>query len=57
MADLINLRKTRKTKAKAEKSARADENRVRYGQTKMEKQALDKENMANIRKLDNKRLN
>ena len=56
MADLINLRKARKSKAKAEKSARADENRVRYGQTKVEKQILDKEHTATIRKLDNKRL-
>lgn len=56
MADLINLRKFRKSKAKAEKSARADENRVRFGQTKEDKQVLDKENMAKIRKLDNKRL-
>ncbi len=56
MADLINLRKVRKLKARAEKSAHADNNRVRFGRTKEEKQKTEKENLSNIRKLDGKRL-
>jgi phage shock protein A len=37
MAEIINLRQARKQKARAEKEARADENRVAFGRTKAEK--------------------
>tara|TARA_R110002111_G_scaffold250409_1_gene314646 strand:+ start:67 stop:243 length:177 start_codon:yes stop_codon:yes gene_type:complete len=56
MADPINLRKARKNKERAEKSARADENRVRFGRTKAEKQVTEKETQAKIKNLDDKRL-
>ena len=36
MADLINLNKARKAKAKSEQKAGAAENRVRFGRTKAE---------------------
>jgi len=56
MADPINLRKARKKKTRAEKSAQADANRIRFGRTKAEKQATENENQLKIRTLDNKRL-
>jgi hypothetical protein len=37
MAEIINLRQARKQKARAEKEARANENRVAFGRTKAEK--------------------
>jgi hypothetical protein len=37
MAEIINLREARKHKARAEKEARADENRIAFGRTKAEK--------------------
>jgi hypothetical protein len=37
MAEIINLRQARKQKARAEKEARADENRIAFGRTKTEK--------------------
>jgi uncharacterized protein DUF4169 len=37
MAEIINLNKARKAKARAEKPIRAQENRARYGRTKSEK--------------------
>ena len=37
MAEIINLRQARKQKARAEKEARADQNRVSFGRTKAEK--------------------
>ncbi|QRM30868.1 DUF4169 family protein [Microvirga sp. VF16] len=37
MAEIINLRQARKHKARAEKEARADANRIAFGRTKAEK--------------------
>jgi hypothetical protein len=37
MAEIINLRQARKQTARAEKEARANENRVAFGRTKAEK--------------------
>jgi hypothetical protein len=37
MAEIINLRQARKQKARAEKEARANENRIAFGRTKAEK--------------------
>lgn len=39
MGDLINLNRARKAKAKAEHTATADANRVKFGRTKAERQA------------------
>jgi hypothetical protein len=36
-ADILNLRRARKAKARAEKDAEAEENRRRFGRTKEEK--------------------
>lgn len=38
MADLINLNRARKDKARAEKEAQAAANRARFGRSKAEKQ-------------------
>ncbi len=37
MAEIINLRQARKQKARAEKEARADQNRIAFGRTKAER--------------------
>jgi len=37
MADPVNLNRYRKTKARAEKKVRANENAVKFGRTKAEK--------------------
>ena len=37
MAEIINLRQARKNKARADKEARAAENRISFGRTKAEK--------------------
>ena len=39
MTDIINLKQQRKAKARVEKDKTAAENRVKFGQTKAEKQA------------------
>jgi len=37
MADIVNLNRARKTRAKADKDAQAAQNRVKFGRTKAEK--------------------
>ncbi len=37
MAEIINLRQARKQKARADKEARAEQNRISFGRTKAEK--------------------
>jgi hypothetical protein len=59
MAEIINLRRVRKQKAKAEKEARAAENRSAFGRTKGERHFDEaRKNLADRRleghKLDNK---
>jgi hypothetical protein len=43
MADIINLRQARKARARADAETRAAANRVRFGRTAQEKQAMDAE--------------
>ena len=38
MADIVNLNKVRKAKSKADKAQTAEQNRVKFGRTKAEKQ-------------------
>jgi hypothetical protein len=53
---VINLRRARKQKARSEKEALAEENRVKFGRTKQEKaRDLDEKSRA-IRLLDQKKL-
>jgi hypothetical protein len=49
MAEIINLNKARKAKARADKPIRAQENRARFGRTKTEK-AADAAEQARIAK-------
>jgi Domain of unknown function (DUF4169) len=41
MAEIINLRRARKHKARAEKEARAAENRVKFGRAKEDKRLAE----------------
>lgn len=48
MADIINLKHVRKKQARAEDERLANENRIRFGQTKAEKtrQTFEKQSLA-----------
>jgi hypothetical protein len=52
MAEIVNLRTARKRKARAEGAKRAEENRLRFGRTKAEKQASHAEADLASRRLD-----
>ncbi|TGX53253.1 DUF4169 family protein [Sphingomonas gei] len=52
MADIINLNKARKAKARVDKSAQAAENRARFGRTRAQKQADGAETAKVTRLLD-----
>jgi hypothetical protein len=52
MAEIINLRQARKQKARAEKEARADQNRIAFGRTKAEKELTKAERDMAQRRLD-----
>ena len=52
MAEPVNLNRFRKQKARAEKKARADENTVKFGRTKSEKQRDKAQSDKAIRHLD-----
>ncbi len=39
MAEIVNLRRARKLKVRADKQATASRNRIRFGRTKAEKEA------------------
>jgi len=52
MAEIVNLRRARKAKARAEKDKAADENRARFGRTKAEKTASRAEQDRAARRLD-----
>ncbi len=56
MAEIVNLRRARKGKARAEKEARAADNRVRFGRTKAEKQQAAAERARTGKALDGKKL-
>jgi hypothetical protein len=52
LAEIINLNRARKAKARVDKSARAEENRIRFGRTKGEKQAETAEKARIAKTLD-----
>lgn len=52
MSQPVNLNQFRKAKARAEKRAQADENTVRFGQTKAQKSQRDAEHAKSQRDLD-----
>ena len=56
MAEIVNLRRARKGKARAEKDARAADNRTRFGRGKAEKRATEAERGRAENALDGKKL-
>ena len=52
MADILSLSKARKAKARAEKDATAEANRVKFGRTRAEKQQASAEKSLSDRKID-----
>lgn len=54
MADVVNLNRFKKRKARSEKDARAQENRAKFGRTKGEKARDTKANADRERLLDGK---
>ena len=52
MAEIINLRQARKNKARADKEARAEQNRITFGRTKAEKELSKAERELAQRRLD-----
>ncbi|MGO4386869.1 DUF4169 family protein [Microvirga sp. 2YAF29] len=52
MAEIINLRQARKNKTRADKEARADQNRISFGRTKTEKELTKAERELEQRRLD-----
>ncbi len=56
MAEIVNLRWARKGKVRAEKDARAADNRVRFGRTKVEKRESEAESRRVEKKLDGKKI-
>jgi hypothetical protein len=55
-AEIVNLRKARKAKARAADEARAAENRTRFGRSKAERKASEADRDLTLRKLDGHRL-
>ncbi|MCH7796116.1 MAG: DUF4169 family protein [Proteobacteria bacterium] len=56
MAEIVNLRRARKGKARVEKDARAADNRVRFGRTKAEKRQSEAERRRVEQMLDGKKI-
>ena len=55
MAEIVNLRQARKTKARAEKEAKAADNRLAFGRTKAERELSAKERRLAERRLEGHR--
>ena len=56
MADIVNLNRWRKAKAKEEKTRQAEANRVAFGRTKAEKEQARKQAEQQARDLDGKKV-
>ncbi len=52
MGDVVNLRRVRKSRARAEKAAEADRNRLAFGRSKAEIRAVEAEAGRQARDLD-----
>lgn len=57
MTDIVNLKRARKAKERAEAEAKAQANRVAHGRTKTEKKLTQAEQEAARRKLDGHKRN
>jgi Domain of unknown function (DUF4169) len=56
MADIVNLRRARKDKARKERAAEADANRRRFGRTKAEKAGDTEARERARREIDGKKI-
>ncbi len=56
MAEIVNLRRARKAKAREDAAAKADTNRLAHGRTKAEKAGQKAERTRGDRHLDGRRL-
>ncbi|WP_404404144.1 DUF4169 family protein [Pelagibacterium halotolerans] len=52
MAEIVNLRQARKRKARAEKDAKAAQNRIQFGRTKAERNLSDAKNALDAKRVD-----
>jgi hypothetical protein len=52
MGEVVGLGRFRKERARAEDKRRAEENRIRFGRTRAEREAIDKEEARADRVLD-----
>lgn len=52
MGDLVNLRRARKDRARREKEAKAEENRVAFGRSKAEREGSAAQNRLEAARLD-----
>jgi len=52
MAEIVNLRRARKARARSEKDKVAEQNRTRFGRSKAEKAASRAEEERAVRRLD-----
>jgi hypothetical protein len=56
MAEIVNLRRARKSRARVEKDAQAADNRTQFGRTKAEKRVTEAERAQTKTALDGKKL-
>ena len=56
MGEIINLRQARKARAKADKEAKAAENRIAFGRTKAERQKAEAQEKLGERRHEGHRL-
>ncbi len=56
MAEIVNLRRARKAKNRRDKTAKAAENRARFGRTKGDARAQGRDRRAETSELDGKKL-
>ena len=56
MAEIVNLRQARKKRTRAEKEAKAADNRIAFGRSKAERKLSDKERDLADRRIEGHRL-
>ena len=56
MAEIVNLRRVRKARARAEAEARADHNRIAFGRTRAERELTEAERALQAARLEGHRL-
>ena len=56
MAEIVNLKRVRKDKARAEREREADANRLRFGRTRAQKKADQQAKQREGRAVDDKKL-